>query len=170
MALVLGVTAFSSLNTYTVNNGNRPSDEELTANFSSREKIFDALVRMLATDRRALSAEGGTAVDLETMARAGTNAVRVRMYRDLLQQISVADFRYFPDSGTLILVPDGQENLERPSKYYLYLPHARAQPLVEYHGYNWRVPGVYVLTGDRPLKGLWFIHHETTMEGAVTSY
>lgn len=169
-ALVLGLMTLAALFTYDAGRVGQPGDEELTANFLSREAGFDELVHMLAADRPRLAAQGGVSIDLETVARLTANAARFRIYRDLLQQISVEDLRYFPASGKLVLVPDGAENVERPSKAYLYLPHAQPQALTQYHGYTWRGPGSYVLAGDRPLKGRWFIHHDTTQEVAISPY
>lgn len=128
------------------------------------------LVQMLAADHSSLPAKRTNGIDLATVARLGKSTARFRMYRALLRQTSVADFRYFPDSGKLALLPDGQENLERPATAYLYLPHAKPQSLVQHEGDNWRGPGMHILTGDRPLKGFWFIHHEMTIEVAVSPY
>jgi hypothetical protein len=127
-------------------------------------------VQMLAADHSSLAAQGATAIDLATLAGPETNRVRFGMYRGLLQQISVSDLRYFPDSGKLILVPGGQENPQRPSKSYLYLPHGQPRPLVQHHGYDWHGPGVYILSGDRPLKGFWFIHQDMTIKVAISPY
>lgn len=80
------------------------------------------------------------------------------------------DFHYLPGSGKLVLVPDGDENVERPSSSYLYLPHAQPQSVTQYHGYTWRGPGSYVFADDRPLKGRWFIHHDATVEVAISPY
>src|SRR5579863_732937 len=123
-ALLLGLATLAVLATGHVDQGNRPSDQELTAN-------------------------GRTSVDLATMARLGTSVARFEMYRGLLRQISVEDLRYFPDSGKLVLALNSQDVRERPAKSYLYLPRAQPQSLAPYHGYTWRGPGVYILTGDR---------------------
>lgn len=170
IALMLGLLTLAVFATYDVNQESQPSDEALTANFFSHEARFDELVQMLAADHPSPTAAGAAGIDLATVAGLDEDAARLRMYRGLLRQISVADLRYFPDSGKLVLVPDGQKNLERPSKSYLYLPHAQPQSLVQFHGYDWRVPGIYIRTGDRPLKGSWFIHHDMTMEVAVAPY
>ena len=170
IALLLGSAALAALATYEVDLRNRPSDEELTANFFSHETTFNELVRMLYADRRTLAPEVETPIDFAALSRLGAGAAGVETYSGLLRQISVADFRYFPDSGKLILLPDRQANLLRPSKSYLYLPHAQPQPVVRHHGYGWRGPGVYVVTGDRPLKGSWFIHYETTVQVAFSPY
>lgn len=170
IALVLGLSTLAVLSSYDVNRGNLPSDVKLTANFFSHETAFDELVLMLASDHFSLAAKGPTRIDMEALGRLDTSAVRSMMYRGLLRQISVEDLRYFPYSGKLVLVPDGQENLDRPSKTYLYLPHAQPQSFIRHHGYSWRGPGVYILTSDHPLKGSWFIHHDMTMEVAVAPY
>jgi hypothetical protein len=148
VALVLGILSFGVLGTYDVNQRDRRSDEELTAEFFAHEAVFDELVKVLA-------------------AGPGGNA---EIYKRLLRQISVADARYFPDSGKLILVPDGQENLEPPSRFYVYLPHGQPQSFLQNHGYYWRGPGVDIVTRDLPLKAGWYIRHDTTIEVAVTPY
>ena len=169
-ALLLGLATLAVLATGHVDQGNRPSDQELTANFFSHEARFDELVQMLTADRPRLAAKGRTSVDLATMARLGTSVARFEMYRGLLRQISVEDLRYFPDSGKLVLALNSQDVRERPAKSYLYLPRAQPQSLAPYHGYTWRGPGVYILTGDRPLKGSWFIHHDGAVAVAITPY
>lgn len=170
IALVLGVATLAVFASYDVNPGNPPGDGRLAANFFSHEAGFSDLVRMLAKDRPRLTANGSTGIDLETLAASGTGAARSMMYRGLLHQISVKDLLYFPYSGKLILVPDSQENPGRPSETYLHLPHAQPQPTIQQQGYDWRGPGAYILTGDRPLKGSWFIHHDMTLEVAVAPY
>lgn len=170
IAVLLGLPTLTVLSTHVANQENHPSDEELAANFFSHEARFDELVQMLTTDYPRLAAKGDAGIDLTTVASLATNAARSGVYRGLLQQISVEDLRYFPDSGKLVLVPDGQENSERPSKYYLYIPHAQPRSLTPSDGYASRGPGVYVLKGERPLKGSWFIRHDMTIEVAVAPY
>lgn len=170
IALGVGLLTLVALATYDVKHGNQPTDEELTTDFFSHESRFDELVHMLDADRRTLASQGATAIDLAAMARLNTKAVRLGMYTGLLQEISVADLRYFPDSGKLILVPDGEKNRERPSKSYLYLGRAQPQPLIQYHGYAWHGPEVYMTTGDSPLRGAWFIHHDMTVVVAFSPY
>jgi hypothetical protein len=167
---LLGSATLAVLATYEVDIRNRPSDEELTANFLSHETTFNELVQMLDADRRTLASEGETPIDFAALSRPDADTARAETYSGLLRQISVADLRYSPDSGTLILLPDRQANLPRPSKSYLYLPRAQLQPVIRHHGYHWRGPGVYVVTGDRPLKGSWFIHHDTTIQIAFSPY
>ena len=161
--------ALAALSIYDVGRVTQPSDEELAANFSSHEAGFAELVAMLTADRQRPAAKGAASIDLATVARLTPNAARLRVYEGLLRQIAVDDFHYFPDSGKLVLVPD-EEDPERPSKSYLYLPHAHPQSLTRYHGYTWRGPGSYILAGDRPLKGSWFIHHDMTVEVAISPY
>lgn len=169
-ALLLGLSALGVFDTRYVNQQNRPSDAQLRSNFLSHEAAFEDLVRMLDRDKPTLAAGRTAVIDLSALAGLGTSAARTGRYRRLLRRISVADFRYFTDSGKLILVPDGQQDLRRPSKSYLYLPHGQPQPFVQDHGYDWRGPGIYLVTGDRPLRGPWFIHHDMTMELAGLPY
>jgi hypothetical protein len=170
IALMFCLVAFGVFHAYDVSQGNRPGDAELTANFFAHEAAFDELVQMLSTDRRSLVGKGTAAIDLATMGRRDTNVVHLGTYRRLLQQISVADFRYFPGSGKLILVPDGEESPERPSESYVYLPDAQPQSFVQHHGYYVHGPGVDIITRDSRLKSSWFIRHEITIEIAVTPY
>ena len=169
-ALMLGLLALGVLGAYHANRENGPGDAALSSNFFAHEAAFDELVQMLSADRRGLAAKGTTAIDLTTMAGLDTDAARLETYGRLLQQISVANFRYDPGSGRLILVPDGEENPERPSESYVYLPHGRPQSFVQHHGYYLHGPGVDILTGDRPLKGSWFIRHEIAIQVAVAPY
>jgi hypothetical protein len=168
--LLLGSSTLAVLGTHEVDLRNRPSDEELAANFLSHETAFNELVQMLDADRRTLADEGDTPIDFAALSRPDADTARAETYSRLLRQISVADLRYFPDSGKLILLPDRQANLQRPSKSYLYLPHAQPQPVVRHHGYYWRGPGAYVVTGDRPLEGSWFIHYDTMIQVAFSPY
>lgn len=170
VALVLGLLTVGVFGTYGINQRSQPGDEQLMSDFFAHEATFDELVRMLSSDAASLGAKGPADVDLTTITKLDAKPLRVGMYRRLLQQISVADLHYFPESGKIILVPDGQENLEQPSKSYVYLPHAQPQPFVQHHGYYWRGPGVDILTGDLPLKAGWFIRHDMTIEVAVTPY
>ena len=92
-------------------------------------------------------------------------------YERLLRQISVADLRYFPGSGKLILQPAAaQANIEGVSKSYVYRTGGQPHPVVAHPGYNWRGPGVYFLTGDRRIEGSWFIHYDTTIALAFSPY
>jgi hypothetical protein len=170
IALLLGSATLAVLAIYRVDLSNRPSDEELTANFFSHETTFNELVQMLDADQRTLAPEGKTSIDFATLSRLSASAARAETYSELLRAISVVDLHYFPDSGKLILLPDRQANLQRPSKSYLYLPHAQPQPVVGHLGYHWRGPGVYVVTEDRPLTGSWFIRCDTMIQVAFSPY
>jgi hypothetical protein len=170
IALVLGLLALGVLGADHANRENGPGDEALSSNFFAHEATFDELAQMLSADRRSLAAKGTTAIDLTTIARLDTDAARLETYGHLLQQISVASFRYYPASGRLILVPDGEENAERPSESYVYLPDGRPQSFVQHHGYYLHGPGVDILSGDRPLKSPWFIRHEIAIQVAVSPY
>lgn len=170
LALALALVALAAFSIYDVGRAARPSDEALAANFASHEARFDELVEMLAADRQPLAAKGEASIDLGTIGRVTAGGARFGVYKDLLQQISVDDFHYFPDSGKIVLVPDGEENPERPSTSYRYLPHVRPQSLTRYHGYIWRGPGSYILAGDRSLKGSWFIHDDRALEVAISPY
>ena len=170
VALALGLMALAAFSIYDAGRVTRPSDAQLAANFSSHEAGFAELVEMLTADSQHQGAKGEASIDLATVARLAGSAPRLRVYAGLLRQIAVDDFRYFPDSGKLVLVPDGEENRERPSKSYLYLPRAHPQSSARYHGYTWRGPGPYILAGDRPLKGSWYIHHDMTVEVAISPF
>lgn len=170
IALVVGLVTLSIFGGYEVNQVSGPSDEELTTNFFAHETAFDELVHMLAVDYPSLGDKGAATIDPATMDRLETRSERLATYRRLLRQISVADLRYFPRSGKLVLVPNGQENPGRPSKSYVYLPHGQPQSFVQHHAYYWRGPGVDIVTGDRRLEGFWFIRHEMTIAVAVTPY
>lgn len=170
VALVLGCYAFFILASRDAHRENRSSDEALTTDFFSHEAKFGELVQMLATDHPSPAAGRATGIGLATVAGADKSGARLRMYEALLRQISVVGIRYFPDSGKLVLVPDGQQSLEQPSRTYVYMPRARTQPWARHYGYSWHGPGVYTLTADRPLAGSWFIHHDTTIEVAISPY
>jgi len=150
IALMCGPLFLVLFDACQVNQANHPGDAELTANFLAHEAAFDQVVQMAPTDRRS---------------PAGSSA-----YRHLLQQISVADVRYHPDSGELMLVPNGEENQERPSESYVYLPNGRPESFIQHHGYYLHGPGADIVTSDSRLKGSWFIRHELTMQVAVTPY
>ena len=170
LVLMFGLLALGVLEAHHVNQENRLGDEALTANFFAHEAAFDELVQLLSAERRSLRGKGTTTIDLTAMAGLDPNAAHVETYRRLMQQISVADLRYFPGSGKLVLVPDGEQKLERPSESYVYLPHGRPQSFVQHHGYYLHGPGVDILTGDRQLKRSWFIRHEITIAVAVTPH
>jgi len=100
-----------------------------------------------------------------------TGAARKDTYKRLLRQISVADLRYFPGSGRLLLLPAAaQTNIQGSSKSYAYMAGGQQQPVVAHQGYNWRGPGLRVLTGDRQVEGFWFIHYDTVITLAFAPY
>ena len=169
--VVVGLTALGGVATRRdVSRGNQPSDEELRSNFFFHRAGFDHVVRMLAADYPGVTGKGTTSMDLAALARLDVNTTRFRMYKSLLKQISVADFRYYRSSGKLILVPEGQQDPKLPSKSYLYVPHPQPDPLVHYHGYTWREPGMYILTRDDRLRGPWLIHHDVVIGLAFSPY
>jgi hypothetical protein len=171
IALVLAPLLLTLLAAHTVNQQNRPSDEELANNFLSHQAAFEELVDMLGFDCRALRPERRDIKNLETLSRVIDSTGRMDIYKDRLQRISVADLRYFPNSGKLFLLPITAHRIaEGSSKSYEYLPGGRPDPLVEHHGYHWRGSGVYLLTGDRRIKGDWYIHHDTMITVAFSPY
>jgi hypothetical protein len=170
ITLLLAPAALTTVATYTVNQRNQPSDEELTTNLLSHEAKFDELVEMLDSDCRSLPPGAGESIDLARLSAVVTSAARMAIYKGLLRQISVADLRCFPGSGKVILLPAAQTNIEGFSKSYAYMVGDQPQPVVAHHGYNWRGPGIYFLTGDRRVKGLWFIHYDTMIALAFSPY
>jgi hypothetical protein len=171
IALFLVALALTLVAGYSVNRRNQPSDEELTANFLSHESKFDELVEMLDSDRRSLRLGARESIDLAELSAVLVSAARRDAYKGLLQQISVADLRYFPGSGKVILLPAaGQTNIEGSSKSYVYMMGGQPQPVIAHHGYYYRGPGVYFVTGDRQIKGPWFIHYDTMIALAFSPY
>ncbi|MGH8316699.1 MAG: hypothetical protein ACREUL_01815 [Steroidobacteraceae bacterium] len=145
---------------YMSSEGNRPSDDELTENFLSHEGQFDEVVEMLTADRRTLRLESDKVIDLKSLSILLPSAARMDVYRGLLQQISVADLRYFPGTGKVILLlKPGEEDAWGSSKSYVYLPDGEPQPLIQQHGYYWRGPALTFLTGDWRIRGNWFVHY-----------
>lgn len=170
VALMLALAALAAFSACHVSRDNRSDDERLATNFRSHEAGFDRLAQMLIADYPHAAATGRGGIDLAAMTRLGTNAARFRMYRCVLQQISVADLRYLPDSGKLVLLPEGRQNQERPSTSYFYAPHVQSQSLLRDHGYSRRGPGMYDFTDDRPLRGSWFIHHDVAIKVAIAPF
>jgi hypothetical protein len=117
MALVVGLVTLSIFGGYEVSQVSRPGDEALTTNFFAHEAAFDDLVHMLAVDYPSPVAKGGHAIDLATMDGLETKSERSATYRRLLRQISVADLRYFPASGKLVLVPQRAGESGAPVKF-----------------------------------------------------
>lgn len=171
IALFLVPLAVTLVADYRVSRSNQPGDEELTANFRSHEAKFDELVEMLDSDRRSLPLGGGESIDLAGLSAVLASAARTDAYKDLLRQISVADLRYFPGCGKLVLLPAaGQTDIEESSKSYVRMMSGCLQPVIAHHGLYWRGPGVYFLAGDRRVKGSWFIHYDTMIALGFSPY
>jgi hypothetical protein len=171
ITLFLAPAALTTVATHTIFQRNQPSDEELSENLLTHETKFNELVEMLASDCRSLPPGAGESIDLAGLSAVVTSAARMDIYKRLLRQIFVADLRYFPGSGRLILLPiAAQTNIHGSSKSYAYIVGGQPQPVVAHHGYNWRGPGVYFVTGDRRVKGFWFIHHDTMITLAFSPY
>ena len=171
IALFLAPATLTTVAIHTINQRNQRSDEELSENLLAHEAKFNELVEMLGSDCRSLPPGAGESIDFAGLSAVVTSAARMEIYKRLLRQISVADLRYFPGSGKLILLPaTAQTNIAGSSKSYAYMVGGQPQPVVAHHGYNWRGPGVYLLTGDRRIKGFWFIHYDTMMTLGFSPY
>jgi hypothetical protein len=171
MALLLAPVTLVFLAFHAVNEGNQPSDAQLLENLRTHQAKFDELVRMLDSDCRSVCSAAAGPIELPGLFAMVDSDARSEIYERLLQQISVTDLRYFPDSGNLILRPAGAPtSTEQSSKSYAYLVGSRPEPVVAHHGYNWRGPAIYYLTGDRPITGSWFIHYDTTVALAFSPY
>ena len=168
--LLIVPVALVVLVAHTANRISDPSDEELIATFLSHEADFQELAQMLDSERGRLSL-AGEAVELTDLGTAGASATRIVNYENLLRKIDVKNFRYLPRSGDIIL-PVSETSDSRPgcSKSYRYLPRDEPQRLVYHRGYGWRGPGIYILTGDRRIKGHWFVHHDTTLGIGFSPY
>ena len=105
ITLFLAPVALTIVATHTINQRNQPSDEELSENLLTHETKFNELVEMLASDCRSLPPGSGESIDLAGLSAVVTSAARMDIYKRLLRQIFVADLRYFPGSGKLILLP-----------------------------------------------------------------
>ena len=171
ITLFLAPAALTTVATHTINQRNQPSDEELSENLLAHETKFNELVEMLLSDCRSLPAGAAEPIDLAGLSAVVTSAARKDTYKRLLRQISVADSSYFPLSGRLILLPAAaQTNIQGSSKSYAYMAGGQPQPVVAHQGYNWRGPGLHFLTGDRRVKGSWFIHYDTMITLAFSPY
>jgi hypothetical protein len=136
---------------YSVSRVSHPTDEELIARFLSHQADFQALVTLLESDRRG--------------AAAATN------YEVVLARIGARSFRYFPESGNVVLpVAESAEHLGNSTKSYVYLSRDDPQPLLYHRSYGWRGPGVYLISGDRRITGQWFIRHDQTVVVAFAPY
>ena len=171
ITLFLAPAALTLVAVPAINRSDQPSDEQLMENFLAHEAKFDELVQMLGSDYRSGAPAAAESVDLAGLSAVVTSAARMDEYERLLRQISVADLRYFPADGKLILLPAAaQTNTEGASKSYAYMAGGQPQPIVAHHGYNWRGPGLYLLTGDRRVEGFWFIHYDTTITLAFSPH
>jgi hypothetical protein len=169
-ALLIVPVALVLLVAHTANRLSHPSEEELIATFLSHQADFLELVQMLDSDHGRLSLTG-EAVELSDLETAGASATRIGHYESLLRRIDVKSFRYIPRSGNIILAVSERSG-SRPgcSMSYRYLPRDEPQRLVYHRGYGLRGPGIVVLTGDRRMKGQWFIHHDTTLGVGFSPY
>jgi hypothetical protein len=171
VTLMLGPIVLTIVASRTINQRNQPSDQELLGNFLAHEREFSELVEMLGADCRSLSPGARESIDFAGLSAVVMSAARMELYRRLLQQISIADLRYFPGSGELALLPGAaRTNIEGSSKTYAYREGGQPQSVVAHHHYNWRGPGVYFLTGDRQIKGYWFIHYDTAISVEFSPY
>lgn len=171
IVLLLIPMALAAVANYMSGGRSRPGDEELTANFLSHEAQFDEVAEMLTSDGRSLRLRSGNAVDLKSLSVLLPRASRMQAYRRLLQQISAADFRYFPGTGKVILLLEpGAKGTWGSSKSYLRLPHGEPQPVVQRSGYYWHGPGLTFLTGDRRIKGDWFVHYDVAISLGFSPY
>jgi hypothetical protein len=171
ITLFLAPAALTTVARHTINQRSQPSDEELSQNLLAHETKFNELVEMLASDCRSLPPGAGESIDLAGLSAVVTSDARMAIYKRLLRQILVTDLRYFPGSGRLILLPvAAQTNIRGSSKSYAYIVGGQPQPVVVHHGYNWRGPGMYFVTGDRWVKGFWFIHYDTMITLAIAPY
>jgi hypothetical protein len=71
-----------------------------------------------------------------------------------------------------VVIPVGEpgESPAAATKFYVYLREGQPEPLENRHRGGWRGPGVYVVTGDRHIKGHWYIHHNRTVVVAFAPY
>jgi hypothetical protein len=71
-----------------------------------------------------------------------------------------------------VVIPVGEpgESPAAASKFYLYLREGQPEPLAYRPNGGWRGPGAYVVTGDRHIKGQWYIHHNRTVVVAFAPY
>ena len=169
VALLLGPVAAALWAKYTVGQLDVPGDQALAENFFAHEKSFAELVLMLNADRAELSQARAGAIDLAALKKVLEHA-RAEKYVADLNTTSVADLRYFPDSGRLVLLPKGTSpDIAVEAKYYLYLARGEPEPSARYDS-HWRGPGTYILSGDRPLKQSWFIHHNATISVVLSPY
>jgi hypothetical protein len=170
LVLLLGPVLLALWTQHTVIQRDLPSDQDLAAEFFAHQERFDELADMLNADHGVLSQTRVTAIDLPALERTLGHS-RTKQYVAILKKISVVDLRYFPASGKILLLPTGASaDIEGAAKTYLHLPTGQAEPLFRHDGYHLRGPGIYLVTGDRPLRQSWFIHHNTTVNITYAPY
>jgi hypothetical protein len=71
-----------------------------------------------------------------------------------------------------VVIPVGAagESPAAATRFYVYLREGQPEPLGNRPSGSWRGPGVYVVTGDRHIKGQWYIHHNRTWVVAFAPY
>ena len=155
---------------YSVSWGSHPTDEELTARFLSHPLEFETLRQMLDSDRGRLPPGAGP-FDLAALVAPGTSAARIGNYETVLARIGARNFRYFPQSGNVVLpVSESGGSLAKSTKSYLYSSRDDPQPFLYHRSYGWRGPGAYWVSGDYRIKGQWFIRHDGTVVVAFAPY
>jgi hypothetical protein len=171
ITLLLAPVVLTIVTGLTLNQRNGLSDQDLLENLLAHETKFNELVAMLTSDCRSVARGPGESIDLAGVFAVVTSAARKDTYERLLREISVTDLRYFPGSGRLVLMPAAaRTNIRGSSKSYVYTAGGQPQPVVAHDGYNWRGPGLYFLTGDRRVKGSWFIHYDTVIKLGFSAY
>jgi hypothetical protein len=175
--LVAAALVLSLCDGYAAATRGDPTDSDLTVRFLSHESDFQSLLQVLESDRGRLLSLGAESYELSDFVRTGTGTSHLADYKGLLAKIGATNFRYFPRSGKLILPDRGSlDSSAQTSRPYLYLNHEETssgerQPLRHYQGGDsWRGPGVRFVTGDKRIKGRWFIHHEGTLVVAFAPY
>jgi hypothetical protein len=148
-----------------------PTDDELTARFFAHESEFESLVQLLDSDRGRLLSLGAESYEFTDFVPTGAGTAHFADYEALLAKIGSANFRYFPRSGNLTLPASrSPDAFAEAKKSYLYLSREEPQPLRRHQSDSWRGPGVYFITGDRRIRGRWFIHHDGTLVVAFSPY
>ena len=172
LSLLVALSAALALYSgYSVSARSHPTDDDLIVKFLSNESDFQSLVHILEADRGSLLSLGGESYEFTDHLPTGAAAVHWADYKALLARIGLTNFRYFPRSGNLILPasmsPDNSAEIRRS---YLYLVNNDPEPLLRYASDSWRGPGIHFTTGDRRIKGNWFIHHEGTLVVAFSPF
>lgn len=160
--------AIIALSCYSAARSSHPTDEELTARFLSHEADFQALLQMLDSDHRRMPLPDEP-FDLPDLVAAGV--ARRSDYEVLLARIGATNVRCYPQSGNVVLpVSRSGAHFAETKKSYLYLSREQPKPLLQHPSYSWRGPGIYFVTGDHPIKGQWFIHHDATVVVSFAPY